>query len=189
MPWQSDVNEIARKIVQVRAGGNVERCHGIRHLGSDRNARPQWGAAMLMWFLWPEHFSRLAINVLTHDCAEFVTGDIPSPTMRYVPGMKAQIGALEDRINIAQGVPGESGLSAEDHLMVKICDWFDFYLWCREEDALGSLYAREGLVEITLYINSLALPPPADALWKAFHSSSFSVVPTQSGVMRKLMEK
>ena len=85
-------SQVLRNIIQSRCGGRVERCHVIPHLGSYSNASHSWGVAMLMHYLWPKDFPRLAIYCLSHDIPEAWTGDIPAPVAWAVPELKEALG-------------------------------------------------------------------------------------------------
>ena len=174
-------------IIQGRAGGKTERCHGIPHQGSYSVAAHSWGVALLMFQLWPEDFPRLAIYCLTHDNPEFWAGDIPSPTIRYVPGLKASLGSIEDDLNRQAGLPAEGDLPHEDYMKLKVCDWFEFFLWSREQILMGNRYAQEGLNEVTRHLNDQALPFPAAWYWNKLRDmSDDSLLPRQAGVMQKV---
>ncbi len=176
----------ALNIIEARGGGRVERAHGIPHHGSYSNAAHSWGVAMLMLQLWPEDFPRLAAACLIHDIPECWTGDIPAPSMRYIPGMKEAIGKIEDRLLARIDLPSYSDLPPEDYRKLKACDWLEFWLWCREQQAFGNKFAEEGRREIELYIESQQMPAPAYEVYLAMRDRS--VVTSQAGVMRKTME-
>ena len=174
---------IARQLIQARGGGRVERCHGIAHHGSYSNAAHSWGVAMLMWYLWPEDFPRLAIFCLSHDVPEAWVGDIPAPTMRYVPGLKEKLADIEDDLNKQCGLPGEHELSEDDHAKMKACDRLDFYLWCRDQESMGNKFAAEALKEIERYFKEVPLPKRAQLLYLEL-SAMDDTCPVQAGIMR-----
>ena len=176
-----------RKIVQSRGGGKVERCHGIPHQGSYNNAAHSWGAAMLLWYLFPERFKDLVLYLLSHDVPEFWVGDIPAPTLRCVPGVREGLTEIEARINRELSLPAESDLSPEDHKILKSCDRLDLWFWCREELLLGNQWVGECLTELEHYLEADGLFGNARRLWEECRKES--VLPTQAGVMRKLTLK
>lgn len=176
----------AHSIIGARSGGRVERCHGLYHNGSYSNAAHSWGVAMLMHALWPEDFPRLAYHCLAHDIPEAWMGDIPAPTMRFIPGMKEVVGPIEDALMRRLNMPPINNLAEADHAKLKACDWLEFYLWTRDQDALGNQFAHEGRLEIEAYIDKMGLPSPA---WEVFGAlMGMSVVAGQSGVMKSVME-
>lgn len=181
-----DPVKTALNIVEARGGGRVERAHGIPHQGSYNNAAHSWGVAMLMLQLWPEDFPRLAAACLTHDIPECWTGDIPAPSMRYVPGLKESITKIEDRLLERIDLASYNHLEGEDYRKLKACDWLEFWLWCREQQAQGNMFAEEGRKEIEAYIESQQMPSPAYDVYRAIRERS--VVTAQAGVMRRIME-
>lgn len=183
----SDMTLVIDKLIQSRAGGRVERCHGIPHQGSYNNAAHSWGVAMLMWYLFPDDFERLVIYCLAHDVPEAWTGDIPAPTMRYLPGLREQLGPIEDALCHINGLPGEHDLDPEDHAKLKICDRLEFYLWCREQLLLGNRFAEESLHEIQSYLRQEGvLTGRASRLFGELES--MELLPRQAGVMREACE-
>ena len=176
----------AINIIEARGGGRVERCHGIPHHGSYSNAAHSWGVAMLMLQLWPEDFPRLAAACLTHDIPECWTGDIPAPSMRYIPGMKEQVAEIENRLLARIDLASYNDIKGEDHDKIKACDWLEFWLWCREQQAFGNKFAEEGRVEIERYLEIKRLPSPAREVYDALRERS--VVTSQAGVMQRVME-
>lgn len=181
-----NMQALNRRIVQARSGGAVERSHGIRHIGSYSNAAHQWGVAMLMLQLYPEDFPRLGKFCLSHDVPESWVGDIPAPTMRYLPGLREQLGKIEGALNRDLGLPAEQDLSPEDHAKLKACDRLEFYLWAREQCLLGNMFVIEAIDEVTKYLQVADMPEPARTLfnhWCGQCDTGF--LPTQAGVMEK----
>lgn len=176
----------AYQIIGARAGGKVERCHGIPHIGSYSNAAHSWGVAMLMQQIWPADFPRLAAACLNHDVPEAWAGDIPAPVMRYVPGVKEALAVIEDRLLERVGLPGLIGMDPEDYRKLKACDWLEFWLWCRDQSALGNKFAEQGQLEIEAYMDKQGLPEPAQEIYDKLRG--VSTVALQTGVMRDIME-
>lgn len=141
---------------------------------------------MLMWYIWPEDFPRLALACLAHDVPEAWVGDIPAPTMRYVAGLRTTLGHLEDRINLSLGLPAESMLAKEDHDKLKACDRLEFWLWSEEQIAQGNLFAKEARDEIERYFDETPLPAEADALYRELRAKG--VLPRQQRVIKELCE-
>lgn len=170
-----------------RAGGRVERGHGITHQGSYSNAAHQWGVAMLMLQLFPEDFPRLASYCLTHDVPEAWFGDVPATTMRYVPGLREQLGVYEAATNRSLGLPPEQELGEEDHLKLKCCDRLELYLWCMEQRMLGNRFVEEILKELE-YFFSIAPLHPVAATFLENAKSQYVDPPQQGGVVREIVD-
>lgn len=159
------MTSLLHNIVQTRCGGAVERCHVVRHQGSYSNAMHQWGVAMLLYFLYPADFPRLAANALFHDVGEAWFGDIPAPTVRYVPGIKTILGKLEGDACEAYGLPREDALSPEDHAKIKNCDRLELMLWCGEQILAGNLFMTEVYNEVTRYLEAADMDADAKQLY------------------------
>ena len=157
---------LLQQIRESRIGGRVERCHGVPHLGSYSNAAHQWGVAMLMWYIWPEHFHRLVLHCLSHDVPEGWLGDIPAPTLRFVPGVRGRLEPLEAQINDELGLPAENALSAEDLERLKACDRLELYLWCQDQQDLGNKNVDTTINELEHYFKIKPLPEPARLLFE-----------------------
>ncbi len=175
------------RIRQTRAGGAVQRCHGMRHNGSYSNAEHTWGVLVLLQHLYPDQFAEIAPYALAHDVPEFIFGDIPAPTMRYVPGLRNQLGRYEDALNRELGNKPEGELSGEAHAILKSCDRLELWFWCREQLAAGNFFAREFLDELERYLTSGGLHETADLWWRA--TRNMSVVPRQAGVAERIVSK
>jgi 5'-deoxynucleotidase YfbR-like HD superfamily hydrolase len=184
----SDVQKLLFNIVQTRAGGAVERCHGIRHQGSYSNAMHQWGVTALLWAIYPEDFPRLAQYTMFHDGGEFIFGDLPAPTMRYVPGLAPAIHKLESNVCEAYGLPREDSLSPEDHAKVKVCDRLELLLWCKEQIMMGNLFALEICAEIIKYLDQAGMTGTAQELYLAIKAGS-NILPKQAGVAEEFAKQ
>ena len=175
---------MAANLVQARAGGRVERCHGIPHATSYSNAAHSWGVAMLMHYLWPEDFPRLVLQCLAHDVPEAWVGDMPSPTLAYTPGVKHQLSGLEGRLNRAIGLPGENELDADDLAKVKACDRLDLYLWARDQANMGNRFTEELMSELRRSVHEFPMPERAMGLFVELDKST--CLPRLAGVMKEL---
>lgn len=171
-------------ITQARVGGRVERAHGIPHHGSYSNAAHTWGVLLLMYYLWPLDFPRLAAVTMAHDVPEAWFGDVPAPTMRYVPGLKDTANLIETSLNQAIGLPAEADLEASDFAKLKACDRLELYIWCREQELLGNQFANETRVELARFFAETPLPAEAQALYLEMEASV--LLPRQAGVMKAL---
>ena len=186
MSLMIDANEIARCVVQARCGGATQRCHNIRHIGEYSNAAHSWGVAMLMWYLWPQDFPKLAIYCLSHDVPEGWVGDIPSPTLRHVPGLADSLKEIEAGINRDLGLPGErDGLTPEEHAKLKACDRMEFWLWTLEQRTLGNHFVigAQSSVEQTMQ----DMPEPALSVYR--HIKRGNLLPKQAGVVEEAVKR
>lgn len=159
-----------RRIVQTRAGGRTERCHGIPHQGSYSNASHQWGVAMLMYILWPADFPRLGPICLTHDNPEAWLGDIPATTKRYASGVREVLAPLEDRIQRSLGCPEEGALEPDDQEKFRSCDHLELYIWGLEQLLQGNMFVREMVYELENFFKERPFRfPEASELYEELH--------------------
>lgn len=182
----TNVEGLAHCVIQSRCGGKVERSHIIPHHGSYSNATHQWGVAMLMHYLWPDDFPRLALACLTHDVPEGWFGDIPASTCRYTPGLKERLSKAEGRLNNSLLLPAEHELAPEDYAKLKCCDRLEFWLWCREQELFGNMYAQEGLKEIERIFTEVPLLPEAQELYEELRHRD--LLPVFTGMVKAAFE-
>lgn len=181
------MSDVALNIVQSRLGGRVERCHSIPHQGSYSNAAHSWGVAMLMWYLFPEDFPRLAVHCISHDVPEGWVGDVPAPALRWTKNVRGELAELERMLADDLGLPYEGDLAPEDHAKLKACDRLELYLWCCEQLALGNVYASEPLAELDHYFTLEPLPGPANDFYVRLRG--MDPIPKQAGVVRELVSR
>lgn len=179
--------EIARDIIESRAGGRVERCHTVPHLGSYSNAAHSWGVAMLMHYIWPKDFPRLALACLSHDVPERTVGDIPSPTFKFLPELRRKLNAIEDRVNVLLGLPELLLLSEEDHRKLKICDHLELWLWSHEQILMGNQFAQECVTTIENYWSSDPLPQNVQLIVEELKRHNFT--PKRSAQVLEKLEQ
>lgn len=182
------MKRIVRNVIQQRLGGKVERCHNIPHHGGYSVAAHSWGVAMLLMALWPED-KELLLYALAHDVAEGWVGDVPAPTCRYVPGVRDQLGKVEEILLRMCGLDDAySNLEQEDIDKIKACDRLEFVLWAMEQVQMGNNYVMEALHEMdrVLTVES-PLPERAMAFYKELRATFFGgpeFLPKQAGVVR-----
>jgi 5'-deoxynucleotidase YfbR-like HD superfamily hydrolase len=128
------------KILALREGGNVTRCHGIPHVGSYTNASHSWHAAILLLELYPGTVPpRLMNSMLLHDIAERWVGDMPSPAASHWPELGEAYRKAEAEVQMELlGYRPEMDLSPEDFSWLKSIDRLELYLWCHEQYGMGN---------------------------------------------------
>ncbi|AHJ10538.1 hypothetical protein Spp001_30 [Shewanella phage Spp001] len=109
-------------LATLRSGG-VERYHAQPDVPAQSTAEHMWGVAILMLKFYGRDLStKLLAAALTHDCGEVGIGDVPSPTKRASPEVKATFDRLEEEMLIKLGVNWVGTLSEEETIALKICD-------------------------------------------------------------------
>lgn len=172
-----------RRLVAIRTGGATERCHGIRHHGSYSVAAHTWGVLALLYVLWPEDLPRLAAVILFDDVPEGWVGDVPAPTKRYNPAVKAACDDMDHKVLDLLQLPSARNLSAEDRAKFKACDQLDLYLWAAEEVEGGNRHASCVVRELERYFEETPLPPLAHDLYREIKRGS-----VQHSTERLIME-
>lgn len=124
------------KLQRIRNGGNVKRYHTIPIIREQSNAAHSWGVAVLFDQLWGVKSMNGVRASLYHDCAEYVTGDIPAPIKRSSKNVKEAINEVEHKFNTELGIT--VGLNKEDQVKVKFCDCLEGALFCLEELEMGN---------------------------------------------------
>lgn len=183
-----------RRLVNIRGGGRVERCHGFRHFGPYSNAEHQWGVAMIMWTLWPEDFPRLGIHCLVHDVPEQWLGDTPASTKAGAPPSFREFEkTIESRLLSDLGLPQGDELSDLDRQKIKNCDSLELYMWCMEQVWLYGNYGVQPIVEQleSFYKTSgkIQLLPEGETLFRELQSApQRSLVPQVARVVERMAQ-
>lgn len=180
-------DDIIHRIVQTRLGGKVERCHNVPHHGSYSVASHSWGMLVLLWQIYPEHWARLAPVVMAHDVGEGWLGDVPAPTMRYVPGLRQTMDGLEGALVSTLGYPTSLELTEEEHAVFKAVDRLELYFWSWEQIAFGNRFAIDVLHELERYISEHPFPGKGFLIYQKLRGCD--LMPKQAGVVRELLEK
>lgn len=124
------------QIQATREAGTVRRCHIVQHHGLYNMAQHSYGAASLLLLLHPAPSRELIKATLWHDVGERWLGDMPAPAKWENPTLGAVYEEAERQLLRRLGLL--DFISEDDHLWLKAVDTLDLWLWCREEEALGS---------------------------------------------------
>lgn len=179
--------DLTEKVKQARLGGRVERCHIIPHVCSYTNAHHSWNVLILVWYLFPEHWWKVASVVMSHDVPEGIFGDIPAPVVRYTNSLKPTLARAENMYLRDIDLPTDAGLTEEEYAAYKACDRLDLYLWCMEQEDLGSVCARECKYELTAFFEEQPLPKAAHDFWMKIRTQS--TTPRQTRVAKHYLER
>jgi 5'-deoxynucleotidase YfbR-like HD superfamily hydrolase len=139
---------------------------------------------MLMHYLWPDDFQRLAIYCLSHDIPEAWVGDIPAPVMWASAELKGVLGKLEKKLIASVGCPSEENLSPEDLAKLKACDRLELYIWCKEQWMMGNRFVADCMLALETYFTENPLPQPAKTLYEQIIENH--MMPEQQGVVQKV---
>jgi hypothetical protein len=155
-----------KRVVAVRTGGGVRRCHGIRHDGEYRVDSHTWGVMVILYELWPGDFARIAPYAMFHDVPEAWVGDIPAPTKKYDPSVKAATDRMERAIMQRLRLPYDGDMDPDDKAKLRAADHLELYFWAKEQVGGGNLHASCILRELDRFFTDSPLPSPARELYE-----------------------
>ena len=139
----------------IMAGSEVLRYHTKTTLVKETVGHHSHGVAMLVLMLSPQASGRLLRAALTHDLAEHVTGDIPSPAKRQY-GIGEQVSLFEEDLLTAAGL-GTPPLTQDEERLLKVADVAHGALFCAREISLGNRRMREVFDTYLSYAEQLHL--------------------------------
>lgn len=96
---ESQVKKMMRRVEVLREAGEIKRLHTLETFGHHTVARHTFGAQLIAAELCRENqLSRgpVLYALLLHDTPEIDTGDVPAPTKRASPDIRAALSAMED---------------------------------------------------------------------------------------------
>jgi 5'-deoxynucleotidase YfbR-like HD superfamily hydrolase len=111
-----------------RAGNSVKRYHN-RDIPPQTLAEHQWGVALVLMHIAPTKYEAL-LRGLTHDLAEWATGDIPHGFKKRASStLRAELASAEHEFEFNYKINYK--LSPDDEQMVSWADMFELCLYCK----------------------------------------------------------
>lgn len=157
------------RILAMREGGEVNRCHATPRHRPYNNASHSYGVVSLILILHPDPSKRLIEAALWHDSAERWVGDLPAPAKMSSPELAKHYEREEASILNHFQIPAVWQLTPDEQEWLKNCDTLELWLWCREEIHSGNraigrmLKACEHITQQR--INSGSIPPECEWLF------------------------
>lgn len=119
-------------------GGSSKRYHTVQTHNTQDIASHSFGVAWWCELITDKRASKqLIMAALTHDLAEHVVGDVPSPAKRAM-GCRDAFNAYEDKILKENGVDHYMILSEQEKAVLKAADCFDGLMFCLNERRMGN---------------------------------------------------
>lgn len=143
----------------LRDASAVLRYHTCRTARTQDLAQHQWGVAMLVLVVEPKAGPNLVRAALTHDLAEYTTGDLPYPVKMDNPELKDELGEIEERFEAEHGLAFH--LTEYEMRVLKWCDMAELCLWCLEDIRLGNKNANVPFNNGMAALSSMGCPSPA----------------------------
>ena len=156
----------AKRIMRMREGGHVQRCHCMPHHGTYDVAQHTFHMLILMEELHPNPSRELYSLILRHDLMERWTGDSPATAKRWMPGLKIALTGAEEELEKRTGIEAYLGdhVTESDRRWLKALDQVEFILWCEDQIALGNLNVLWNRAEMDRWIERDADSIPAPVL-------------------------
>lgn len=157
---------LKRRLQATFRGSATKRFHTIRTVHENTVGQHSFGVAMLYYIIAIEPSLNGVMTALTHDLAEYKTGDVPAPAKREL-GLREQFAAYEANVMAAAGFPAfEATLDADDKWVVKLADALDGLVFCGYERKMGNRQANEAFDNFCQYVTELLNAPGIHPAWK-----------------------
>lgn len=145
-------------ISQLYPTGRVKRWH-TTDLPAQTVGHHAWGVALIVARIYPrphEVPSKLLLAALTHDCAEHVSGDIPSPARKLHPELNMVIAGIERRYRNEADIEFE--LTDREKAILKWADTLECCLYAEHQANMGITQARVVMYRAKAYLKDLGFP-------------------------------
>jgi hypothetical protein len=145
-------------ISQLYPTGRVKRWH-TTDLPAQTVGHHSWGVALIVAKVYPKGHDvppRVMMAALTHDCAEHVTGDIPSPAMKAHPELGMVLAGIERRYNVAAGI--EYDLTDRERHILKWADTMECLLYAEHCSNMGIVQGHVVMHRAKAYLKDLGFP-------------------------------
>lgn len=164
------MNYLKSKVNRVkfaREGASVRRMHTSPIIREYTNGLHSFNMLSMLFILHPTPYfcQRLAWAILQHDIPERLTGDVPAPAKWYGIINAEETDNVERSVNLS--VFGEhcaDGLTVAEEAWLKSLDLLEFYLFCRDEVALGNSNMQLKVNDCEKHIENIKLTWPPQVL-------------------------
>lgn len=144
---------LVEKVLTIRRGGAVTRCHTVPYQGRYTVAEHSWGVAILAMQLYPNSWLRIVEACLTHDVPELITGDIPSPVIKESAELRRKLMDMDNEILDTLDIQSYWKLTTEQDEQLLICDRLELYTWCIEQLWMGNQFVGEIIEKLEEWFN------------------------------------
>lgn len=144
--------DLRQQLIFLMNGARVNRFHTYSTIKPITVGAHSHGVAWLVYILTEGTCSaNLLMAALSHDMAEQVTGDMPSPTKRNL-GIRETFSDLEDTLLVRNLAAFE--ISDEEQNVLKMADLLEALLSCLHERMLGNRYMERPFRRMQGYIRN-----------------------------------
>lgn len=135
-------------------GGGVKRYHN-EQVDAQTVGHHSFGVAWLCWILMDGRpTAELLYAAIHHDLAEGIVGDVPAPTKRIIPGLKAALDKHETEVMVELGIP-EPKIDEWEKRILKFADIFEGMLFCISQRHRGNRNADGIFQNFASYARSM----------------------------------
>ncbi len=120
--------------------GDVVRFHSHAGIDKQKNAEHQWGVALIVQHIYPDCSKDLLLAAMTHDAAEYLTGDVPFPVKKEHSDLALLLRDIEKAWEIDNGV--YFSLKDEEKLILKMGDTLEGMWFCIHQVRMGNVNAK-----------------------------------------------
>lgn len=145
-------------------GAKTRRYHTEDVLHPQNVAEHSWGVAMLVVMIDPAASKEVLLAALSHDVAEHIVGDVPAPSKRANPALKATLDTLEGSLLAGAGLGFADGLTDYEKSVVKAADIIDGMMFCVNERRRGNKDITNVYRNFSSYIHGF---PQQGKLWES----------------------
>ncbi len=128
------------RIRNILLSGDVVRFHNHAGIDKQKNSEHQWGCALIVQYIHPECSKELLLAALTHDAAEYVTGDIPFTAKLLNPELKSILDEMERKWEQDNDV--NFSISNGEKKILKIADVLEGMFFCIQQVRVGHINAK-----------------------------------------------
>lgn len=143
-----------KDVTALMAGLSTRRFHVIPMVAGETVGHHSALVAGLLLILWPNVSRNVLVAAITHDLAEYVTGDLPSTSKRLGIVDRKALAEQEAAVLKAAGLQ-DPQLSDEEALQLKTADVLAGMAACVHERMLGNLYIAEVFLNFSSYFQEL----------------------------------
>jgi len=120
--------------------GDVVRFHNHSGIDKQRNSEHQWGVALVLNYIYPNASKELILAAMTHDAAEYYTGDVPFPVKKDHPELSHLLRKIEKQWEACNDVYFD--YSQIEELALKVSDTLEGMKYCIKQVRLGNINAK-----------------------------------------------
>lgn len=159
-----DITEISQQLELIESGGRVKRYHTVPTIATESVAAHSY---LVAWFVkllsagTPR--AELLLAALQHDIAEFITGDLPSPSKKSL-GISYQFERYEQAVMMDFSHEDyASQLSLDELHVLKMADCLAGMSFCIQERKMGNQFIESAFKNYSRYVEDMKPRNPEEA--------------------------